>query len=581
VKHQRPLGEEQYEWLKRLFGIIAKQPQPLIARHRAVTLILYLAGPTAFIFSWVNYAAGFVGLGLIQLAVCILLLLPIFILLKHERHVPLTEYLLMVAAVAIFSSLLIDGGIADTGIYWVCLYPFTAFYVMGQRRGWLWLAVFVTIILLAVIMDTNHWIDLPYSAVELLYFSQSFAFYTLIAAIFNMLREDYEDTLEMRVIARTGELFDSREKIMESEQRFRSIFENIQDIYYLTDLNGRIISVSPSCEEITGYPPEKLIGRDIMDFYADPGQREEVVRLLKKDGKVNDLELKGVRRDGSTAIGSITCHFVYGDEYRPIAVEGMIRDITERKQVEEQERKHLQELAHASRLNTMGEMANEIAHELNQPLTAIRSYSGACTHMLKGSNWKQEDMLEALENISKQSERAAGIIQQLRAFIRKGEVQERSSIDMSELIREIVHLAGAEIRQHKVTLELDMTENMPVVICNRILIGQVVLNLVHNAIEAMQTVAKDKRHLLVRTTCHENASILTSVNDTGPGLSDEAVEKAFEAFYSTKEKGMGMGIPISKSILEAHGGHMWAVPSELGGTAFYFSLPVSRESDLA
>ena len=581
MKRQHTLGEKQYEWLKRLFGIIAKQPQPLIERHRAVTLILYLAGPTAFIFSWVNYAAGFTGLGLIQLAVCILLLLPIFILLKHERHVPLTEYLLMVAAVAIFSSLLIAGGIADTGIYWVCLYPFTAFYVMGQRRGWLWLAVFVAVILLAMVMDINHWIDLPYNAVELLYFSQSFAFYALVAAIFNMLREDYEDALEMRVISRTGELFDSREKIRESEQRFRSIFESIQDIYYRTDLNGRILSVSPSCEEATGYAPEELIGRDISDFYVDPGQREEIMKLLEKEGKVNDLEVKGVRRDGSVAIGSITCHFVYGDEHRPIAVEGIVRDITERKQVEEEERKHLQELAHASRLNTMGEMANEIAHELNQPLTAISSYSGACTQMLKGSDWKQGDMLEALGNISKQSERAAGIIQQLRAFIRKGEVQKRSSVDMSELIREVVHLADGEIRQHKVVLTLDMTDNMPQIICNRILIGQVVLNLVHNAIEAMQTITKDKRHLLIKTTCHENSSILTSVNDTGPGMSDEAVEKAFEAFHSTKPKGMGMGVPISKSILEAHGGHMWAVPSELGGMAFYFSLPVSGEKNIA
>ena len=578
MTRQHPFGEKQHAWLKRLFGGIPKRPHPLEARQRAVTLILYLAAPTALIFSWANYAAGFVGLGLIQLAVCISLLLPIFILLRHERHVPLTEYLLMVAAVAIFSSLLIAGGIADTGIYWVCLYPFTVFYIMGQKNGWLWIAVFTAVVLLAAAVD---WVSIPYSAIELLYFSQSFAFYTLIAAVFNMLREDYEDTLEMRVIARTGELFDSREKIRESEQRFRSIFESIQDIYYRTDLNGRILSVSPSCEEITGYAPEKLIGRNISDFYVDPGQREEIMKLLEKEGKVNDLEVKGVRRDGSVAIGSVTCHFVYSDEYQPIAVEGTIREITERKQVEEQERKHLQELAHASRLNTMGEMANEIAHELNQPLTAIRSYSGACTHMLKGGDWKQEDMFDALENISKQSERAARILQQLRAFIRKGEVQKKSSVDMNELIREIVHLEGAETRQNKVVITLDMTENMPRVICNRILIGQVVLNLMHNAIEAMQTIAEDKRHLLIRTTCHESASILTSVSDTGPGMSDEAVEKAFEAFHSTKPKGMGMGVPISKSILEAHGGHMWAVPSDLGGTAFYFSLPVSGENDVA
>ncbi len=580
MARQYLLGEKQHEWFKRLFGIITKQAQPLIARHRAVTLILYLAAPTALVFSWVNYAEGFVGLGLTQLAVCLLLLLPIFVLLKHERHVPVTEYLLMVAAVIIFSSLLIAGGIADTGIYWVGLYPFTAFYVMGQRRGWLWIAVFAAIILLVVVMDMNHQIVLPYNATELLYFSQSFAFYTLTAAVFNMLREDYEDALEIGVKERTSELLASREMIRESEQRFRSIFESVQDIYYRTDLNGRIVIVSPSCEEVTGYSPEELIGQDISSFYADPGQRDELIDLLMEHGKVNDLELNGLRKDGSTAIGSVTSQLVYDDKHQPIAVEGIIRDVSERKQAEELERKHLQELAHALRLNTMGEMASEIAHELNQPLTAIRSYSGACTHMVGNNNWKRDEMLEALANISKQSERAAKIIKQLRGFIRKGEVQRKSTVDMNDLIRDMVRLEDAGIRRYKVDLILDTADNMLQVICDRVLIGQVVLNLVHNAIEAMQSLAEDERRLFIRTTNHDNKAVLVSISDVGPGMSEQEIEKAFEAFHSTKPKGMGMGLPISKSIIEAHAGHLWAVPNEYGGTAFYFSLPVSGVSDV-
>jgi PAS domain S-box-containing protein len=244
------------------------------------------------------------------------------------------------------------------------------------------------------------------------------------------------------------------------------------------------------------------------------------------------------------------------------------------------ERKHAQralrttqmELARVSRLTTMGELAASIAHEVNQPLTAVTNNSSACLRLLAANNLKPEVLRRALEEIVADGTRASAVIARIRAFIKKAPA-EKGELDINEVIQEVLVLAGRELLENRVLVECQLTKALPPVLADRVQMQQVLLNLIVNGIEAMIAVQHQPRSLWMESRVDESGDILVVVGDSGTGFGPEA-DRVFTPFFTTKANGMGMGLSISRSIVENHGGRLWAAPNVPVGALFSFTLPV-------
>lgn len=245
-----------------------------------------------------------------------------------------------------------------------------------------------------------------------------------------------------------------------------------------------------------------------------------------------------------------------------------------RLQAEEQALQHQNDLAHVDRLNIMGEMASGLAHELNQPLSAISTYCQAGLRIIKTSGEKPEKLVHALEQAASQALRAGKIIHRMRRFSSKGKVR-RSQMDLNKVIRNAVSFVEPELDKKGITLQLELTSDLPPVVADSIQIEQVILNLLHNAIEAMVAGNSTIRNLAVTSRQTDTGPVEIMVHDTGPGLDTATVDRIFDTFFSTKEDGMGLGLAISHSIVEAHGGQLHVDSVTGAGTTFYFTLPVS------
>lgn len=246
--------------------------------------------------------------------------------------------------------------------------------------------------------------------------------------------------------------------------------------------------------------------------------------------------------------------------------------ITARREAEERLRQQQLELAHMARLCLAGGMASGLAHELNQPLAAIVSYGEGGLELVRSGKVDTNQLTKVLEQVVNQAMRAHGIIHHLRDFVRKQEPQ-RSLVDINALIQEVVRLAEPEAQKHAVRIRQEFAEGLPSLLVDNIQIQQVVLNLVQNGIEAMREGGAERRELTLRTASAGNNTIQVTVSDTGPGLSAENPHKLFMPFFTTKASGMGLGLSISKSIIEAHGGRLWASPNADRGISFHFTLP--------
>ena len=250
----------------------------------------------------------------------------------------------------------------------------------------------------------------------------------------------------------------------------------------------------------------------------------------------------------------------------------LIGDITSRLAIESIDRKRLLEIAHISRLSTMGEMATEIAHELNQPLAAISIYSDACRRLILSGQGEQEKIIQSLTDINVQAERAGEVIRRIREFASKKDLLKKDC-DINAIVEEALVLLKVEIRSRNVYLKLNLAENLPKVLIDKILIEQVIFNLVRNALEAMDEIDESLRVLEIHTSKSKLNEIEVSIDDAGPGLSIKEIKHIFAPFYSSKIEGMGMGLTISHSIIDAHHGRIWAAQNDHGGTTFVFTLP--------
>ena len=400
------------------------------------------------------------------------------------------------------------------------------------------------------------------------------------------------DELDVKVNERTAELSRSNERLQreiiikqqienalrESEQRFRQMAESVKEAFWMTDAEvTRVIYVNPAYEEIWGRSCESL--------YADPRSFLEVVHPDDRD-RVNaaletqvrdkvfeeEEEFRVIHPDGSVRRvrdRALPILDQTGHVYRIVRVG---RDITKRALAEEKARQREAELAHVVRLGTMGEMAAFFAHEVTQPLSAIANYTRGCVRRLRAGIGNREELVAAMEQVYGQAERAGEIIRRLRSFARKQEPR-LSIVNVNDLVQDVVSFVGAEARDKGITIRMELGDPMDPVMADRIQIEQVMLNLVRNAIESMNDNNSTRRELTVRTCMTTRTGVEVTVCDTGRGLAPDAAERVFEPFFTTKPNGMGMGLSISRSIIETHGGRLCATPAPEGGAVFTFSLP--------
>ncbi|HEY4232287.1 MAG TPA: ATP-binding protein, partial [Lacipirellulaceae bacterium] len=248
------------------------------------------------------------------------------------------------------------------------------------------------------------------------------------------------------------------------------------------------------------------------------------------------------------------------------------RDITAYKRAEQQIERHRIELAHVGRLATTGEMAAGLAHELNQPLYALNNFAQGALRRLEAGTLDHDSLTAVLQDVARESQRAADTIRSLRRYVRKRE-QQRLDTDANEIVRRVIRLVASEAKRRDVTIDTSYAENLRQVCCDPIQIEQVVLNLILNAFDAMSDESPDERRLGVRTRSLKCAAVEFSISDCGRGLAVGEEYKIFDAFYTTKEEGIGLGLAISRTIVEAHGGQLVAAANPDRGITMSFSLP--------
>ena len=250
----------------------------------------------------------------------------------------------------------------------------------------------------------------------------------------------------------------------------------------------------------------------------------------------------------------------------------LAREIAERRASEEKERRHRDELAHIARLSTMGEMATSLAHEMNQPLTAIVGFTRSCLRRLRSQNWEMDELAELLEKASAEAKRGGEIVKRLRQLVRR-RPSERVAFDINEAVREVLAMVSPDAKSGRIAVRFDAGSDLPQAFADRIQIQQVVLNLVRNAFEAMQDEGLMSKQLIVETRYTDQDEIEVAVTDSGCGFYADDQNQLFEPFFTTKPDGIGMGLSISRTIIESHGGRLVVSPGPLGGLTFRFCVP--------
>jgi len=356
-------------------------------------------------------------------------------------------------------------------------------------------------------------------------------------------------------------------------QKFHRAVEQTAELIMITDTGGTIEYVNPAFTRATGYAAEEIRGRTprvLKSNAQDPDSYRRLWQTVTR-GEVFHGEFINARKDGVLYYEDKSVAPVRNDAGEITHFISTAKDVTERKRIEEEARLRREELAYATRISLVGEMASRLSHEINQPLTAIVNYAQGCVRRIRGGETDSQRLLAPLEQIVTQAERAAGTIQHMRNLVAR-QRPNRTISDINSLVNQAAALALAEARQRGITVGLDLCENLPPVRIDGIQIEQVILNLLHNSTEALAG-ADGARELSLRTSLGDDG-IEVAVRDTGPGLPPPVAANPFEPFVTTKPHGVGLSLAISRSIIEAYGGRLWVTPNEGPGVTFHFTLPV-------
>jgi len=385
-------------------------------------------------------------------------------------------------------------------------------------------------------------------------------------------------TMELATI--NDELNKAHAQIIQSEERWRSVFENSAIGVALTDLNGRFIAANPVYQKMLGYTEEELRQLSFLDITVEEDRNLNwalIEELLEGKRRQFQIEKQYRRKNGSTVWVRNSVSVVPGTERVPRFIMALSEDVTEQHEAKGALDKARSDLAQVARISTLNALTASIAHELNQPLSGVITNASTCTRMLAADPPNVEGARETARRTIRDGNRASEVVTRLRALFTKKETA-TESVDLNDAAREVIALSSGELERNRVIVRTDLAGDLPLVTGDRVQLQQVILNLLRNASDAMSTIDDRPRELVIKTERNESDGVRLSVKDTGVGIDPQIEAKLFEAFHSTKDDGMGIGLFVSRSIMERHQGRLWAIRNQGLGATFILAIPCSTNT---
>jgi two-component system sensor kinase FixL len=366
------------------------------------------------------------------------------------------------------------------------------------------------------------------------------------------------------------------EQLRQRDEQLELVFENAPLGTFTMDLDFRLQSANSALSRMVGSPAKSLAGKSLLDLvHTDQrrGLRSRLDTMVAGEQTTMSWQTRLVPVDDRELLVRLNVGVVHDASKRPLFLIGQVEDLTERIHSGREARQLRERLTQVARLSTMGEMAASLAHEINQPLTAIATYAQAGKRLLDSGRADESDISNTLEQIGQQAQRAGEVIRSLRRFLRQKK-SSREKLDVNEVIREVAFLADVDARAHDVELDLGLQRDLPAVVADAVQIQQVILNLIRNALDATRELGIVEP-ITINSRLRPDNKIEISVEDAGPGVSDDMRDRVFTPFQTSKAEGMGMGLSISRSIISAHGGTLNFENRPGTGARFYFTLPTS------
>jgi two-component system sensor kinase FixL len=371
---------------------------------------------------------------------------------------------------------------------------------------------------------------------------------------------------------------EDRKRAEEALREQASLLDLTHDTIFVRGMDDVITYWNRGAEELYGWASEEAVGQITHRLTQTifPAPLEEINQELLRTGRWEG-ELIHTKRDGSRVVVASRWALQRDEPGKAIAILETNNDITERRRAEEALQKAQAELAHITRVTAMGELTSSIAHEVNQPLAAIVTNANAALRWLAGNPPNLEEARESVGRITRDGHRASDVVGRVRALFKKAATA-RERLDVNDLIQDVLALVPGEVRRNRILVRTELAPDLTPVVGDRIQLQQVLLNLIINGIEAMNAVTDRPRKLIIRSQRHDHEGVLVSVEDSGVGFEAGNSAQIFDAFFTTKPKGLGMGLSISRTTIEAHGGRLWATSNDRGGATFQFNLPTNEGS---
>ena len=380
--------------------------------------------------------------------------------------------------------------------------------------------------------------------------------------------------VSVSAIVITAILAVANQTTMETLREKAELLDLTHDTVLVRTMSDAITYWNRGAEELYGWSREEAIGRSshVLLKTVPPEPFKTIEAELIRSGRWEG-DLIHRKRDGTEVRVSSRWSLLRNDRGQPVCVLETNTDVTERIQAQEAMHQIQAQLAHVTRVSTLGELTASIAHEVNQPLAAVVTNGEACLRWINRDVPDMDEAKSAVTRMISEARRASDVIAKLRALSRKSK-PEKIDVDIKDVVEEVALLIQRELVNHRVSLQLDFPQVVPTAIGDRIQLQQVIMNLLINGIQAMAAVSDRPRQLVVQAREHEAGQIIVSVTDTGVGFPEDEETRLFQSFYTTKNEGMGMGLSISRSIIEAHGGRIWASRNPDAGVTFQFTLPI-------